>query len=63
VAVLTVDLDVSYLRAAREGNVIVDAVILRRTRRLAWGEASVTNDTGDLLARGRATFAILSQGT
>ncbi len=56
--VSTIDLNVSYLRPALAGVVEVDASILRRTRRLAWGEAAVTGAEGELLAKGRATFAI-----
>lgn len=56
--VATIDLNVSYLRPVRDGHVDVDAVVLHRARRFAWGEATVVDEGGTLLAKGRATFAI-----
>jgi acyl-CoA thioesterase len=55
----TLDLNVSFLAPAREGDVIAEGQILRRGRTIAFGEARVTDGDGRLLAIGRATYMIL----
>lgn len=55
----TIDLNISYISAAREGNLIAEGRIIKRGARIAFGEADIRNDAGELLARGRATFMIL----
>jgi uncharacterized protein (TIGR00369 family) len=56
----TLDLNVSFLAPAREGDVVAEGQILRRGRTIAFGEARVTDGNGRLLAVGRATYMILS---
>lgn len=55
----TLDLNVSFLAAAR-GDVVAEGRILRRGRTIAFGEASVTDDAGTTVAVGRATYMILA---
>jgi uncharacterized protein (TIGR00369 family) len=55
----TLDLNVSFLAAAR-GDVVAEGRILRRGRTIAFGEASVTDAAGTTVAVGRATYMILA---
>jgi len=54
----TLDLNVSFMGA---GDVFADGRILRRGRTIAFGEATITDGTGKLLAVGRATYMILAK--
>ena len=54
----TLDLNVSFIGAAG-GDVYAEGRILRRGRTIAFGEASITDGEGKLLAVGRATYMIL----
>jgi uncharacterized protein (TIGR00369 family) len=54
----TLDLNVSFIGAA-SGDVFAEGRILRRGRTIAFGEATVTDGAGKLLAAGRATYMIL----
>ncbi|HJR00994.1 MAG TPA: PaaI family thioesterase [Methylomirabilota bacterium] len=56
----TLDLNVSFMGAGT-GDVIADGRILRRGRTIAFGEASITDGAGKLLAVGRATYMILAK--
>jgi len=55
----TLDLNVSFLAAASEGDIFAEGRILRRGRTVAFGEASITDSGGRLVAVGRATYMIL----
>lgn len=55
----TLDLNVSFIGAAG-GDVYAEGRILRRGRTIAFGEASITDRDGKLLAVGRATYMIIS---
>ena len=55
----TLDLNVSFLAAATEGEVFAEGRILRRGRTIAVGEATITDSAGRLLAVGRATYMII----
>jgi uncharacterized protein (TIGR00369 family) len=55
----TLDLNVSFLASTREGDVFAEGRILRRGRTVAFGEATITDADGRLLAVGRATYMIL----
>jgi uncharacterized protein (TIGR00369 family) len=57
----TVDLNVSFLAPATEGELLAEGRILRRGRTLAFGEGRVTDTGGRLLAVGRATYMILAR--
>ena len=55
----TLDLNVSFLSGASEGDVFAEGRILRRGRTIAFGEATITDRDGKLVAVGRATYMIL----
>ena len=55
----TLDLNVSFLAAATEGEVFAEGRILRRGRSVAFGEATITDTAGRLVAVGRATYMII----
>jgi uncharacterized protein (TIGR00369 family) len=55
----TLDLNVSFLAAASDGDLYAEGQILRRGRTIAFGEARITDARGTLLAVGRATYMIL----
>jgi uncharacterized protein (TIGR00369 family) len=55
----TLDLNVTYLAAARGPTIFAEGTLLRRGRTVAFGEVRVTDDAGALLAVGRATYLIL----
>ena len=56
----TLDLNVSFLASVSEGAVFAEGRILRKGRTVAFGEATVTDSGGRLLAVGRATYMILA---
>jgi uncharacterized protein (TIGR00369 family) len=56
----TLDLNVSFLAGASEGDILAEGRILKRGRSIAFGEARITDAAGRLLAVGRATYMILS---
>jgi acyl-CoA thioesterase len=56
----TLDLNVSFVAAARGGDLFAEGRLLRRGRTIVFGEASVTDAEGRLLAVGRATYMILA---
>jgi uncharacterized protein (TIGR00369 family) len=55
----TLDLNVSFIGAGM-GDVFAEGRILRRGRTIAFGEATITDGAGKLLAVGRATYMILA---
>jgi uncharacterized protein (TIGR00369 family) len=55
----TLDLNITYVGAAREGEVFAEGRIIRKGGTIAFGEADVRNTAGDLLARGRVTYMLL----
>ncbi len=55
----TLDLNVSFIGAAGEGDVFAEGRILRKGRTIAFGEATITDAAGRLVAAGRATYMIL----
>jgi uncharacterized protein (TIGR00369 family) len=55
----TLDLNVSFIGAGA-GDVFAEGLILRRGRSIAFGEATITDGAGKLLAVGRATYMILA---
>jgi len=56
----TLDLNVSFLAAAADGEILAEGRLLRRGRSIAFGEARITDGAGKLVAVGRATYMILS---
>ena len=55
----TLDLNVSFISSASEGDVFAEGRIIRRGRSIAFGEATITDSQGKLVAVGRATYMIL----
>ena len=56
---VSLDANVSYIGAVREGAAIVEGRILRRGGTIAFGEAEVRDESGNLAAKGRVTYMIL----
>jgi uncharacterized protein (TIGR00369 family) len=56
----TLDLNVSFIAGTRHGEVFAEGRILRRGRTIAFGEATITDSDGTLLAVGRATYMIVA---
>jgi acyl-coenzyme A thioesterase PaaI-like protein len=50
---------VSFITGTSEGEVFAEGRILRRGRTVAFGEATITDSHGKLVAVGRATYMIL----
>jgi acyl-CoA thioesterase len=59
----TLDVNVSYVGAARGDVVFAEGTILRRGRTIAFGETRVTDAGGTLVAVGRATYMLLPPRT
>ena len=55
----TLDLNVSFIAGASGDDVFAEGRILRRGRTVAFGEATITDNQGKLVAVGRATYMIL----
>ena len=55
----TLDLNVTYVAAARGDTVFAEGKIIRRGRTIAFGETRVTDSAGTLVALGRATYMII----
>ena len=55
----TVDLKVDFLRPARPGRLLARATLRHRTRRLAFCEATVEQESGEIVAEARAVIAYL----
>jgi len=58
----TLDLNVSFLSGASEGEIFAEGRILRRGRTIAFGEATISDREGKVVAVGRATYMILRAG-
>lgn len=54
----TADLQVTYLRQAHGAWIEAEAEVIKRGRQLCAVEVSVTNDAGELCARGRVLYAL-----
>jgi uncharacterized protein (TIGR00369 family) len=55
----TLDLNVSFLAAAGDGDIVAEGRLLRRGRTIAFGEARIMDGSGKLVAVGRATYMLL----
>lgn len=55
----TLDLNVSFVAGTTTGPIFAEGRILKRGRTVAFGETTVTDGAGKLLAVGRATYMIL----
>lgn len=59
----TLDLNVTYLAAARGAEIFAEGTLLKRGRTIVFGDVRVTDAGGTLLAVGRATYMILAPRT
>lgn len=55
----TLDLNVSFISSAVDGDLVAEGRLLRRGRSIAFGEARITDGAGKLVAVGRATYMLL----
>ena len=55
----TLDLNVTFVAAARGDTLLAEGRILRRGRSIAFGETRVTDTAGTLVALGRATYMLI----
>lgn len=55
----TLDLNVSFLGAARGDAIVAEGRILKRGGSIAFGEAELRDESGELVAKGRVTYMIL----
>jgi acyl-CoA thioesterase len=56
----TLDLNVSFVGAARGDALLAEGRIIRRGRTIAFGETRVTDTAGNLVALGRATYMVIA---
>jgi uncharacterized protein (TIGR00369 family) len=56
----TADLQVDFLRPAAPGRLIARAAVRHRTRRLAFCEVTVEQDSGEIVAEARAVIAYVN---
>lgn len=55
----TVEMNASFLAAARPGDrIVVEGRVIRMGKTIAFGEAEARRGDGELIAKGRMTFAI-----
>ena len=57
----TINLDVHFLGAVREGRITCSAEVVHRTRRIATVEAKVRDGDQNLVAMGTGTFRIFEK--
>lgn len=57
----TLDLNVSFLGGTRDGDIFAEGRILKRGRTIVFGETTITDAAGRVLAVGRATYMILQR--
>jgi acyl-CoA thioesterase len=55
----TLDMNVGFVGGTSEGPIFAEGRILRRGRTIVFGETTITDATGRLLAVGRATYMII----
>jgi uncharacterized protein (TIGR00369 family) len=58
---VTADLKVDFLRPATPGELMARATVRHRTKRLAFCEATVESDGGEIVAEARAVIAYVSR--
>ena len=56
----TLDLNISFIGGTSNGPLYAEGNILRRGRTVAFGETTITDSAGKMLAVGRATYMILT---
>jgi uncharacterized protein (TIGR00369 family) len=58
-SVVTVRLDTNYFAPVRSGRVVADARVVRKGKRIAHGEAVVTDERDTVIAQGWGVFAVV----
>jgi uncharacterized protein (TIGR00369 family) len=58
---VTADLKVDFLRPAKPGELVARATVRHRTKRLAFCEATVQNEGGEIVAEARAVIAYVRE--
>ena len=56
----TLDMNVSFVAGTSDGPIFAEGRIFKRGRTVAFGETTITDASGKLLAVGRATYMILA---
>lgn len=59
---VTTDLNISYLNPARGPVVFAEGQILEPGKSISFGEAELKDESGELVAKGRATFKVVHRG-
>ncbi|MBN3803043.1 PaaI family thioesterase [Paraburkholderia sp. Ac-20336] len=55
----TVSLNISFMRAVRKGDVLVEARVLRMGRNLVFGEVELFDESGNMAVHATTTYALL----
>lgn len=56
---VTLELKTSYLARATPGKIFAEGRLLRRGKKIAFSEATLRDETGEIVAAGSGTFSIL----
>ncbi|WP_144111264.1 PaaI family thioesterase [Paraburkholderia sp. BCC1886] len=56
----TVSLNISFMRAVRNGDVVITARVLRMGRNLVFGEVELFDDAGNMAVHATTTYALLN---
>ncbi|MBN3848264.1 MULTISPECIES: PaaI family thioesterase [Burkholderiaceae] len=55
----TVSLNISFMRAVRKGDVLIEARVLRMGRNLVFGEVELFDESGNMAVHATTTYALL----
>jgi acyl-coenzyme A thioesterase PaaI-like protein len=58
---LTIDMQIRYLGAARETDLVAEGWITKRGKSIVFCQAAVTTPTADLIAEGWLTYRVIPQ--
>ena len=58
-SVVTIRLDTNYFGAVRGGRIVANATVIKKGKRIAHGEAVVTDEAGGVMAQGWGVFAVV----
>ena len=56
---VTIELNINYLKPLQGEQAIAEARIISRGRTIVVGDVDITDDTGRMIAKSRATYAVL----
>lgn len=57
---VTVQLNISYIKAVRAGVITAEGTALKSGKRVGYGEATLRDEQGQILARANATFLVVA---